>query len=689
MREIQSREVLDKVMSSVWARHALLLGVAFIATAMALTPIVNFDLWWHLDSGRWMLDSGTVLLKEVRSFSQPGDSWTNLAWPFQLLVAWVYAAGGLEALLVLKGFLWVALLFLLLRELHRHTGHWALTLIASLPFALYGLGYLHLRPHLLEAFWWLLLLGLLRGPMGLRKYFALWCLLMVWANTHGSAVVGIVASGVHLLWLGWQEPGRRVRWLVGAVLLLLPLFMTPSGLGVIGVLLGHGADQSIGTYINEWLPPAFFPKELYVLLLLLIAGLIWRFPENGPAVVFLLLFFTVMSLDSKRFLYELALIAGVVLAQLMGQCRQVFAVNERQLHVFGVAVVTVLLGIYGGRLIDNSVRWTGWAPAVSVYPEQTVNILTKVASAEHQPVNVFNTYQYGGYLAFASQGRARIFIDGRTPTIFSPERLLTYNAALRDVDYLNRLARQENITALLMERSKGDLSSALADQCGAWWLVGFDDVASLYLKPALAKAHQLRCLAFNPNGVGAVESLDEQGLREQLAAMDLLLARGWNSGALAFQRAVRLQKLGQLNDANDAFKDAVRLAPAQPSYRVRLAEALLQTEGAEEMVAEVVEPFVRKIRPLSAKDYEDRLASILLSIHQPDIVLKVLAPERPGRRAALDADCRVWSMRAIAHAALGAGESAAMAERFAQGLCHEPVQQSLLKAVRQAVQSSD
>jgi len=84
------------------SRKAFIFLAALLSTFMVLRPIDNFDVWWHLNSGLWMLEHGQVLDKDLWSFTQSGSRWLNIAWFFQVIIAIAYKLGDIWGLYVIK-----------------------------------------------------------------------------------------------------------------------------------------------------------------------------------------------------------------------------------------------------------------------------------------------------------------------------------------------------------------------------------------------------------------------------------------------------------------------------------------------------------------------------------------------------------------------------------------------------------
>jgi hypothetical protein len=91
---------------------AAALALAVAAAAATFTEVFNYDIFWHLASGDWMLAHGRVLGTDPFSID-PLPQWVNVHWLFQVIVSSLYAAGGFAALVGLKTVLAVATVIIL------------------------------------------------------------------------------------------------------------------------------------------------------------------------------------------------------------------------------------------------------------------------------------------------------------------------------------------------------------------------------------------------------------------------------------------------------------------------------------------------------------------------------------------------------------------------------------------------
>jgi hypothetical protein len=114
----------------------LLLGalLLLLAAATTLSPIRNYDYWWHLKSGALILAEGRVPHADPYSFTSAGTPWVDHEWLFQVLVYLGHRSIGPAGLVLLKCALLLGLVLmaarLLLREGHGPAGAAVLLMLA-------------------------------------------------------------------------------------------------------------------------------------------------------------------------------------------------------------------------------------------------------------------------------------------------------------------------------------------------------------------------------------------------------------------------------------------------------------------------------------------------------------------------------------------------------------------------------
>lgn len=648
-------------------------ALALLLVGLFLTPLRNGDLWWQLDSGRWMLEHGQYLGKEVSSFSIPDAAWPNFSWLFQVLIAAVEWVGGFWGLLAFKALLWWLILFLLLRSARVADTPTAL-LLAPLLFASLIFPVLYLRPHLVEGVFLACVVWLLHRPCQSRTPLWYALLIIVWANCHASVVIGAAALALHYVWGAefklpeWRGLLRRMP--VGLLLGLL-VFASPNGFGILQVLFGHAGGEYLHVYIHEWFSPDGLPALVFVALLSIGIGVLLRRDLLVPAELFLIVLFLVLGNGSKRFLYELglllirpmAVLAGLLLAQLANRHT---SGKQYWQWAYGTLLVIPLATVYGLPFAWKIQRVTDYPVMQREFPHVAVAILQPVLVGEPE-LRVWNNYGWGGYLAWRGHGKLKVYIDGRTPTVFTEEMMLIGNLSQTRPQLLRSQLSHWSVDAVVALR-QGSLPIAPGDP--EWALVGFDDTSVVYLRAGLAQRYGLADIGFDP--FRPWPAVDAAHAGQAVQTLRKLLAQDADN-ALAWQRLGQLQGMWGKDEkdrveAMDAFQHTIDLVPENGSARLGLAQL---RQGAGQSAQQIAQPILNTLNESGLPVFaglEIRVASLLLATGYPQQALQVLSPQDWRYHQQLDAKVEVWSLRMQAHTSLGEKDKAAFDQRMVQQL---------------------
>ncbi|MCP3099959.1 hypothetical protein LZ198_13875 [Myxococcus sp. K15C18031901] len=237
------------------------LAALVLAVRLGMSPLKNFDLFFHLAGGQFVLEHGFT---RIDPFSITGTAgWVPHEWGFGvlcvMLVRWLGAAG--PALLV--GALVALNVMLLWKALARAaSGQQGLVSVAALAALLvvYGPTFPQERPyHLGHLFFTLAVLLVQSWRAGNDR--ALWVfpfLGALWANAHGSwllgpALLGSTAVG-QALDEGTPESRRRAVKAIGfSVAAFLAAGLGPDGINIYLYPLHHSLLPSTQTIV-EWRP---------------------------------------------------------------------------------------------------------------------------------------------------------------------------------------------------------------------------------------------------------------------------------------------------------------------------------------------------------------------------------------------------------------------------------------------------
>jgi hypothetical protein len=83
-------------------RGAVLVELFALVFPLGCFPMADFDVWWHLRTGQFILEHSAVPRFDIYTYTNAGRPWIDIYWLFQVIVALLYRAGGVSALVLLK-----------------------------------------------------------------------------------------------------------------------------------------------------------------------------------------------------------------------------------------------------------------------------------------------------------------------------------------------------------------------------------------------------------------------------------------------------------------------------------------------------------------------------------------------------------------------------------------------------------
>jgi hypothetical protein len=268
-----------RVLKHAGEGESLLLAVAALTLVylLVLPWTLVQDTWLALVDGRWVALNG-IPHTDVLTLWSTGARWVDQQWLAHLLLYGAARLGGLRLVLLLCAAATIAALggaAFAARRLGASSRYAALLVPAAVLAApwLVQSRTQSLALPLFVAVYVLLVRDTLRP--GRRVLWAL-PLLILWANVHGSAVLGAGLVTVYGLTLVRQ---RRVGW----ALLVAPLCLlaTPYGWGMVGYYKLLLWETPLGKYVAEWRPLPLAPITiLFLALVALVAFLAVRHHER-------------------------------------------------------------------------------------------------------------------------------------------------------------------------------------------------------------------------------------------------------------------------------------------------------------------------------------------------------------------------------------------------------------------------
>jgi hypothetical protein len=411
---------------------------------------IDGDLGRHLTIGKYIIQERHIPISDLFSHTLSGQPLTPHEWLAEVWFAFFNRFGGLDGVVLLCAVLIACTFTLIFQQAQRRSQ--SLTLAVSLAALAAGTSSLHwlARPHLftllLVAVWNGLLDRMRRGSE--RRWWLFPLLMLLWVNLHGAFLAGFVIWGAYLVGevveaRDWGLRSDKSKLLLGAgCASLAATALNPAGLGIWQTSLGYLQNRYLVGHTAEYLPPNFHDSSTWPFLVMLVLQIIilsqgWnlrahRETAKTPLIgvrasltltdVILLAGWTAMGLYSVRNVPLYALVAGPLLAEVVGGIIQGYPElsgwrkfdSRLQLVEQGLSgkfwPVVILLLVSAGWLMGG-----GRPGSLNRFDPHVFPVTATDWLEAHQPSGrMFNHFPWGGYLLYRLWPDQRVFIDGQT-----------------------------------------------------------------------------------------------------------------------------------------------------------------------------------------------------------------------------------------------------------------------------------
>jgi len=410
-KAISAREIV--------AFAAVVIGAGAFVLAVRTRAGWDQDIWWHLATGRWIVQHGQ--LPATDPFSQYGlhQPWIAYSWLFELIAYGAYAALGLEGIVLLcaaLGSLIAGGLYLLVRRL----GAPLLPTLVLVLAAFYAIMPLTTpRPWLFSLLFFLVELHVIVDAQHgrTRTLWLLPLLFVVWANIHIQFAIGLVVLAAGAVDAYWNNHQRDVlvRWISVGLASGLATLVTPFHVRLYLVAREYMGQSELWERIGEFVAPTFRTSPDWVILALVLAAagcLGWQARDRSMGVFWLLLFVLGVWLGfrSRRDTWVVVATATCVIATVQPrateQGRDAMSVPEWLGSIVAVALALFFLILGVPRFSSKQLE----ANVARNYPVKAAEFIDNQNAAGP----LYNYFDWGGYLIWRLP-RLPVSMDGRTP----------------------------------------------------------------------------------------------------------------------------------------------------------------------------------------------------------------------------------------------------------------------------------
>ncbi len=426
-------------MNASQLKKAVVIAVFLGAVCFALlTPTRDNDLFWHLATGRWIVEHKTLpdadpfayttSLKAQEEFVRAKSILTQY-WIANLMQYGVFSFSGYQGIIILRVLIVLLTIVVIFAHLRSKGLRTLPSLLLLIPLSYVLVHYKGDRPNQMTFLFLALFLFLLDAlRKGEKKGYLLPAVYVLWANVHGGFILGGAIAALVIA----AELSRPIFFkghvLNKKLILLMALtciagFLNPNGYRLlysmffevsqtqtasIGESKGPLFFISAGNYLYVWIQGISF----FFTLAYLFSRLYLRFTGKRDSLrlaldeIIILLFLCAISFTAIRYI-PLFVIALIPMASPLfsGRFQELVLRLSRyfipELFIVAAAIWTISTA-YNDTIFKN-------AAVSSYYPDDAVRFIKEKGMKGH----FFNYYDWGGYLIWQFYPDKFVFIDGR------------------------------------------------------------------------------------------------------------------------------------------------------------------------------------------------------------------------------------------------------------------------------------
>ncbi len=477
-----------------------------LGASLSVFPLQDFDVWFHLATGRHILEHATIPHYDVFSHTAHGARWITHEWLTEVLFFLVYQASGITGLIGFKAFIvcLTALTLFLLGRRTRLPPEWILIVLTPCLFMISFRAFV--RPHVLTELCLAVLLLTLYGFPDLTRKHGRWLIplgMLLWGNLHSGALLGYITLAM-VLGAGVFMQGRFARVSAPSVnhtiqilvFSFIALLCNPNFFDGLLYPLMFIRDPFFFEVISE-LQPSFsseyagadFQIAMVVFTVIWIGS--WVFSRAKWRIDDLLLFglWLAWALRANRNVPLLAISAVPAVLFRFSEIHsrmqdKRYGLIERILGVFCILIpITFVIRVHavGVNMASDGYRKPGIGTADLKYPVGAAAFLADLPFK----AKLFNEFSFGGYLIWSTPEHP-VFIDGRLD-VFPPDVFQDYAGAYRgDVSIADLESRYDvNVFILAYPSRKSTATPAVFTELSVstnWGLVYWDDNSLVYVR---------------------------------------------------------------------------------------------------------------------------------------------------------------------------------------------------------------
>lgn len=513
----KSSQIIQENKFLVFGLLGAFLVLVFLASSYKISG--DDDLFWHLATGRYIIENKVVPDKDVFGHVTSGSEWIPFEWGWDVLTYGLYNIGGYNAILTFRSLAFCFVFFMLFMLLRKFNVNSFISILLLLVLLVAIMDRLSPRPHIITYIFFSLLLYLLLNYKYInrenyaKRLFFIPLIFLIWANSH----MGVLAGGLILFVFTITEtiihykPGSfssaeikpltqaelKKLWIISIVSGLV-LLLNPHGTATFLYAYSHTKMKMLET-VNEWQNPFGSKLDFGFIITLykwfLYSGiviLLYAYKKKDLLFALMFIAFAVYSVRAIRFTvdYEMIMIPFIIISinYFIMRVKNSGIINFMQGVVpksaLGVFIIYVISQVPSNAIYEKLqyYRIYGWGINEDFIPVQLFDFM-KENKISGTPYNHFGT---GGYMVWNFPGEKN-FIDSRN---LNDDIFNEYNSIMMMAPGFEKKLEERGVDYVVyldpdLIRRPNDLKRMVTSYFSRnpnWKLVFWDDKSMLFLK---------------------------------------------------------------------------------------------------------------------------------------------------------------------------------------------------------------
>jgi len=500
----------------LWGSYFVFMILIFSVTSH---KIEDDDFFWHLSTGKYITESGSIPVTDVFGYAAPETKWIPFEWGSDILFYKIFQSFGYNGIYIFRSVVFCIIFFILFRLYSKFRINLIIYLLGSFILLAGMFNRFSPRPHLFTYLFLAIMLYLLLTyryidrDKYINRLYILPVIFLLWGNLHPGVITGIIFllifTSSELLTYKFPSPalgsfdkikeaGRLKILVIITIISLLILLVNPHGFSTYQYIYQH-TNMKMLENIAEWISPfsskinATFVITIYkILLFSSIAVLYFAYKKKDILFALLVLVFGFYSVTAIRFTVDFELIVVPLLIISIGGMLSGIKSSMYRKIVNGYPSLIVLMIIF----IYLAVQFQRDEFYISIQYNREAGTgisgryfplgLYKFIKENNIKGVPFNNFDTGGYLKWEIP-EEKIFIDSRNlhDGLFNE-----YNSILKmQPGFENKLEKyginQVMFFDPLLTRFPNVIKQNITEflfRNKEWALVYFDDLSFLFLK---------------------------------------------------------------------------------------------------------------------------------------------------------------------------------------------------------------